>query len=165
MKKLKKWAHVSEIAGAIAVVLSLLYVGYELRQNTNVALIESSQRLYELAFEVASWENDPHVAEAVIATQSDYGALTDIQKHLLGNLVRNKMNIWEQAFLSYQNGLLIERDWQAWSAAYCSSPRYSRYWEDVVSEMIRPEAFIPEFYNIVTGCFSAGDPSIVDASN
>ena len=164
MNKIKKWAQISEIAGAIAVVLSLLYVGYELRQNTNVALIESSQRLYELAFEVASWENDPNVVEAVIAAKSDYDALTDIQKHLLGNLVRNKLNIWEQAFLSYQSRLLIERDWQAWSSAYCSSARHSRYWEDVISEMIRPEAFIAEFYSIVTDCFSLEDSSIGDAS-
>jgi hypothetical protein len=162
MNKLRKWARISEIAGAIAVVLSLLYVGYELRQSTNVALLESSQRLYELAVEVSSWENDLHVAEAVVAAQSDYDALTDIQKHLLQNLVWQQINIWEQAYLSYQSGLLIERDWQAWNASFCSSPRY---WEDVISEWIRPEAFIPEFYSIVTGCFEAESSDNVGAGN
>ena len=34
MERLQKWAHIAEITGAVAVVVSLLYVGYQVRENT-----------------------------------------------------------------------------------------------------------------------------------
>ena len=34
MERLQQWAHVAEITGAVAVVISLLYVGYQVSENT-----------------------------------------------------------------------------------------------------------------------------------
>ena len=150
MEKLQKWAQIAEIAGAAAVVMSLLYVGYELRQNTSTARVEAGQRLYELMNEVASWENELHLAAALVKAESNFNELDAIEKRLITNLVWQNLNIWEQAYLSYQNGLLGEREWNAWNSSSCSEPRY---WGIVISESVRPEAFIPEFFEIVRDCF------------
>ena len=150
MAKLRKWAQIAEIAGAAAVVLSLLYVGYELRQNTSTSRVEGSQRLYELMVEVSSWENEPNMAIALVKAENDYDQLDAVERRLVFNLIWQYLNIWEQAYLSYQNGLLGEQEWNAWNSANCSE---QRYWGTVISESVRPEAFIPGFFEIVGDCF------------
>lgn len=59
MNKLQKWAHVAEITGALVVVLSLIYVGYQIRQNTAAQQSETELNLYNLTAVLDSWYQDP----------------------------------------------------------------------------------------------------------
>ncbi len=52
-KQLSDWASIAEIIGAIAVVMSLLYVGYEIQRNTKVGLASNRQEIAARAQELA----------------------------------------------------------------------------------------------------------------
>ena len=52
--KLKDWALVSEIIGAIAVIVSLIYVGIGIRQNTGVSAAANHQMLVAMDTEKSS---------------------------------------------------------------------------------------------------------------
>ena len=54
MSKLERYAHMAEIAGAITIVLSVLYLGYEVRRNTTSSEIEAAQNLMALDQQFAS---------------------------------------------------------------------------------------------------------------
>lgn len=43
--KLEKWALIAEIVGGIAIVVSLIFVGFEVRQNTQATQIAAYQQL------------------------------------------------------------------------------------------------------------------------
>jgi len=43
--KLEKWALIAEIVGGIAIVVSLIFVGYQVRQNTQVTQVAAYQQL------------------------------------------------------------------------------------------------------------------------
>ena len=43
MTKIEKWAHIAEIVGVAAVVMSLIYLGYEVRQNTTAVQMAPSR--------------------------------------------------------------------------------------------------------------------------
>jgi len=60
----KKWAAIPEVFGTVAVVVSLVFVGISIRQNTAVAQANQQNLLYELT---DTWFSDqvnhPHLYE------------------------------------------------------------------------------------------------------
>ena len=69
--KLTDWAHTAEIVSAVAVVLSLLYVGFGINQNTRAirsgthqALLDSSQELDYVKLA------NPHVLSAILHAET-----------------------------------------------------------------------------------------------
>ena len=66
MSKLERYAHIAEIAGAITVVLSVLYLGYEIRRNTTTAELGAAQNLMALDQQISNWLIDPHVNSIVV---------------------------------------------------------------------------------------------------
>ena len=61
MERLQKWLHVAEITGAIAVVVSLLYVGFQIRENADAQKNQTEINLYTLTYELDSWYQDPAI--------------------------------------------------------------------------------------------------------
>ena len=52
-KQLSDWAAIAEIIGAVAIVFSLLYVGFEIQRNTKVGLASNRQEIAARAQELA----------------------------------------------------------------------------------------------------------------
>jgi len=50
-EKLQEWALVAEIVGAVAVVVSLIYVGVSVRQNTDAILVANHQAIVAMDIE------------------------------------------------------------------------------------------------------------------
>lgn len=63
--KLSEWAHISEIVGAVAIIASLIFVGSEIRQNTNALRTATTQSIAEqintINLEYATDENLPRL--------------------------------------------------------------------------------------------------------
>ncbi len=75
-RPLSDWALVAEIASALAVVLSLAYVGYEIRQNTNAVLSNTQQSLLELVHGVDTWLQSESFADIAVRGDEDYSVLS-----------------------------------------------------------------------------------------
>ena len=71
-------ANIGQVIGAVAVVVSLIYVAYQIRQNTNAVRAATAQSVHE---HFASWyhllASDESLSQVVIDGLKDYGSLSE----------------------------------------------------------------------------------------
>ena len=71
-----------ELVGVFAVVVSLLFVAYEIRQNTNTAAGQAVFELNEAGRQSLFLQStDPGLMALIILAEDDLDALTDVQRH------------------------------------------------------------------------------------
>src|SRR5256885_584329 len=74
-------ANLGQIVGALAVVVSLIYVAHQIRQNTNAVRTATAQSVHE---HFASWyhllDSDESLSQVVIDGLKDYGSLSEKNK-------------------------------------------------------------------------------------
>lgn len=111
---------VVEIASAVAVVLGLIFVGLELKQNTAAI---SAQAIFELnassneAFrEVAQ---NPDLADLLSRGYADPQSLNSNERDRFHYWLRSVFNLNESAYLYYKKGLIEESDYAGWRGSLC----------------------------------------------
>jgi hypothetical protein len=109
-----------EITSAVAVVLGLIFVGLELKQNTAAI---SAQAIFELnassneAFrEVAQ---NPELADLLNRGYADPQTLDTNERYRFNYWLRSVFNANESAYLYYKKGLIEESDFAGWRGALC----------------------------------------------
>ena len=74
-------ANLGQIIGAVAVVVSLIYVALQIRQNTNAIRSAAAQTVHE---HFASWYRlvaaDPDLSQIVVNGLRDYSSLSEMQR-------------------------------------------------------------------------------------
>ncbi len=74
-------ANLGQIIGAVAVVVSLIYVALQIRQNTNAIRSAAAQAVHE---HFASWYRlvaaDPDLSQIVVNGLRDYSSLSEMQR-------------------------------------------------------------------------------------
>lgn len=113
MERIQKWAHVAEIAGAIAVVLSLLYVGFQVSENTEAQQSETEMSLFTLGADWDSWYQDVQFVAVVGKANNDIESLTKVEMLQFEKHVLMGLNLWSYALNSYERQHINEEGWQA----------------------------------------------------
>lgn len=116
----KKWVPYAEIVTALGVIVSLLFVGYELKQSNDIEQATTDNLLYQL-------QDDMYAATStniVLATSmqklnsgEELRELTPIERQHYAQHLWRFMNLWELAHDRYSEGLLSESKWQSWDKA------------------------------------------------
>ncbi|MGR8948211.1 MAG: hypothetical protein ACU84Q_09210 [Gammaproteobacteria bacterium] len=124
---------VGEIVGAIAVVISLVYVAVQIRQNTAAVRVSTHQDL--LANQTAAQHiaaANPQVAELWQQADDDYDGLSPAERKQFTVFSLNMFNTFQSARFSHEADLLPEEVWEAWVRGYAaiigSSPGFRREW-------------------------------------
>jgi|TARA_B110000438_G_C15708385_1_gene604198 hypothetical protein len=137
---------IGEIIGAFAVVISLIYLATQIRNQNREAKISSVHEITE-AFRLAITSfQDAQRAEVYTRALNNYEGLSDAEKLQFISMVQGVLRVWEEAFYQYSEKRLDERVWNAWSAQYkdwLSSPGFQKVWE------IRKHTYSAEFQLIV----------------
>lgn len=119
MTRLEKAAYLSQIIGAAAVVVSLIYVGQQISDNTTEVRANSGRELVVFGQALDSWiVTNPELADILVAGRSDYEALSPSHRLRFNQYVMTSLNLYEQAFYYHQNGLLEEEGWNSWDAYF-----------------------------------------------
>ena len=108
--KLQDFALIAEIISAIAIVLSLVFVGLQVSANSQIA--RSQVRESMLATDIAILQNyidHPEVFEGV-ALGGDLQSREQQRNAWLAIMVRSRENYWVQ----YQNGILDEETFNSY---------------------------------------------------
>ena len=123
MKRLSlaDWGHVAEIFGAVAVVVSLAYVGIQLKQNTEAIQAQTQQQVMSnyADYQVAIIGQEAMAPLMIKAEEGE--ALTPEEELKLSTWAHLLLSNWETTYLSYQNGLLGEEAWQGWEKYFIAS--------------------------------------------
>ena len=145
--KLQKWALVAEISGAFAVVLSLVFVGYQLKQgneetaqNTAVARAQSRNELASLTQEwllVLSQDAALNHAYRTYWSEGSIAELTDTDVSQAQFFMTALVVRLEATYLNYEEELLPEEALGSYGmrARVFASPRFrNEFWPALRAE-------------------------------
>lgn len=108
-------ANIGQVVGAIAVVISLIYVALSIRQNTNAVRAATAQSLHE---HFASWyhliASEESLAELATRGLKDYASLSDTEKARFVSLFMAFLAYFQNAFLKSRQRLLAPSLWKSW---------------------------------------------------
>ena len=133
--KLSDWAHVAEIVGAVAVIVTLAYVAVQIGQNTMA--VEASTRQGRLDF---GWQQaellitQPGLVTLVMEAEQNADDLNDEERLQFYEFTTWRFATWELTFQEYSDGLIDEETWAAWNGYYMlmaeGKPGYKKFFRD-----------------------------------
>ena len=127
---------ISDIIGAVAVVISLIYVAAQIRQNTKMMRSGAKQSLTESTQGViyAAMEN----ADEFVKLMSGAEAASPEEDARMSLLTRAMLRGFESQCYQYENGLLEEHEWLALQTTMrqlLAQPGFNRYWQQLKPHM------------------------------
>jgi hypothetical protein len=114
--KLPTYQFIAQIAAAFAVVASLALVAYELKQSRDLASAELTISVlalemdkYELVMDVEVYNQ----ALEKVFMDTPFLELSTMERHNLWRFYMMDLSHWELKHLLFENGLLVEGEWEA----------------------------------------------------
>lgn len=127
---------IAEIVGAVAVVISLVYVGIQIRQNTISQNALMHQQLMDSQNEVnRNISSNPEVNALIEKAASDFSALSNEEVRQLRFAYFGFFNIWHIAHQNFHRGMLeqhVLEEWERGAAWMLSTDRAAKaVWDDL----------------------------------
>jgi len=153
-RKLKTWVAIAEIASAVAVVLSLIYVGLEIRRTT----LESDRDIHA---ELLTYTHQrrvlviesPDLSGILTRGYADVSSLTPEELRRFQYYVELHFIAWERAHGAWQAGVLSEELYNGWRRWFTSvakrDPKF--VWPMVRDAQSFSEVFIQEIDESLAG--------------
>jgi len=135
--KLNDWL---QIAASLGVLVGLLVVAFEIRQNTTVAQLEHSRALYSMWLDLSGIELESGVDEAVILAIENPDQLTASEKFKIQSWLVAVVSVYDYQIL--EQGLagdLIQSTIEEKAARFYFASEYSRDWFESAKGWIMPE--------------------------
>jgi hypothetical protein len=108
-------ANLGQIIGALAVVISLIYVALQIRQNTNAIRSATAQTVHE---HFANWYHliaaDAELAQIAANGLRDYASPSEKEKVRFVATFMSFLSYSQNAFLKWREGLLKPALWLGW---------------------------------------------------
>ena len=130
-----QWSKLSEwlqLAAAIGVIVSLIFVGLEIQQSRQIAIADVFQQKSALAVQVQQGSYLKENFANAFYKMANGEELTQGEVSLLGFASNPWFQYWENVHFQYELGLLPESAWQASRRAIASRlrrPIYQEWWE------------------------------------
>jgi hypothetical protein len=119
-KNLKSWVAIGELIAAAGVLVSLIFVGFELRNGNKIQQAANDTFLFELQDRAYSDLSTDPVLLRVYMMRAD-GRINDItreEREHYGIYLWRNMNAWALAFGRYEEELLSDATWASWDRSY-----------------------------------------------
>jgi len=133
MTNLESLASLGEIVGAIAVVVSLIYLAVQVRQGTRAQRTENSSRILDrTATMQAALSRDPAMSVLFSKGVTDPTILTPQQRIQFTWAMYEFFGALEFMFLAAKEKSIPEEIWQRWSSAaawWLTFPGVQAWWE------------------------------------
>lgn len=145
-----KASAISEILSSIAILVTLVYLAIEIRQNAEAAEAEVRQSI--LASDQQILDALYHDPQLSLIWYKE--SLDDEEKVRLGYFMLTHLRMRENNWLQYQNGILDEGTWQTYrrSLPVVLSGRQSRvWWENFGVERLFDAEFVAEVNGLLEG--------------
>jgi hypothetical protein len=112
---LERWALIGEIIGGFAVIISVIYLAFEVSQNTQATKSLTHQQMFDTTTTInQSISNDAQLAELLARANKNYEELSSGEKNQLIFLWVNWFNMWHSGFSDYKAGFLDPTAWVLW---------------------------------------------------
>ena len=149
MNNLENIAHFGEIVGAVAVVISLIYLAIQVRQNTKAQRTENfSRALDRVAAMQATLSRDSEAAGLISKGVADASSLAPTERIQFTWAMYEFFGAFEFMFLAAKSKEIPDEVWERWSAGvafWLAFPGVRTWWE------ARPIPFTDSFTRFVEG--------------
>lgn len=132
--RIENAALLAEIVSAVAVVISLVYVASEIKQNTRALQESNAQVVLTLGHSWSDWFRDETFAAAVVVAYADPADLTAVQSRQVSAWIGRGLDVWESAFSSRQEELMSDELFDAWDASFVALMGRHEVWRPAWSE-------------------------------
>jgi hypothetical protein len=147
MTNLESLASLGEIVGAIAVVVSLLYLAVQVRQNTRAQRLENASRILDRTASMqGALSRDPAMSVLFSKGVSDPSKLTPQERIQFTWAMYEFFGALEFMFLAAHENSIPEEIWQRWSSAaawWLTFPGVQAWWN------VRPIPFADSFSSYI----------------
>ncbi|HSM31552.1 MAG TPA: hypothetical protein VK854_12710 [Woeseiaceae bacterium] len=147
MTNLQSLASLGEIIGAIAVVVSLVYLAVQVRQSTRAQRLENASRILDrTAAMQAALSRDPAMSTLFAKGISDPSKLTPQERIQFTWAMYEFFGALEFMFLAAKEDSIPDEIWQRWSSAaawWLTFPGVQAWWD------VRPIPFADSFSSYV----------------
>jgi len=131
-ERVQLWASVAEIVSAVAIVVSLLYVGSEFRQSQTLSERDADVRLFESVRETNRiLIENPDIARIVVEAAADPAALSEVDRVRYLAYQHLFFDNWEIAWGYHEDEVLGDELWGEWDGWFggraAALPRFA--WE------------------------------------
>lgn len=137
---------ISEVVGALAVVLSLVYVGVQIRQNTRQVRVATHDGTTRDFRQFTRQMLASGLTQVFSQGLEDYASLSEEQKLEFAFMMYDVFKAFENVHYHYLHGTLGEDAWGGWRrfiASYASAPGAQHYWS------VRRDIFTSDFQNFI----------------
>ncbi len=147
-------ANLGEAVGGFAVVITLLYLAYELRTNTKtMRAVAASQSQESLAEFNSLMATSPDLV-GPWASANEAGTLQSLptdQQVQVTLMLRSIMQRFESIYFQYEAKILDERNWQVrkhWLAGWLSNPVVAEWWRTERESSFFTDDFIQQVESV-----------------
>jgi hypothetical protein len=148
----------AEVLGALGVIVSLVYLAVQVRQNTKALRLDAAHNVMKASADVGWPLMDAEFSDRVGAALAgeipqELGERMSVQAWFF-----NTLRIMESAHYQHEHGGLppeVWRAWEEWWKIWIYMPGMASYWAD------RKAAFLPSFQATVDGWLSDTPPQMV----
>jgi plasmid maintenance system killer protein len=137
------YANLAEILGTAAIVVSLIYVAVQIRQNTRATKLTTAQNVsHDLRESIALIASSTEMAGIHIRGMQDIESLTPAEKHRFYIWLNHNFRMYEHAYYQNQEGALDAYIWEGVVANLTlakGTSGYDTFWRD------RSKIFSQEF--------------------
>ena len=134
---------IGDIIGAIGVVISLIYLAMQIRQNTKAMKAQSAREAVAAMRDFnKSMVEDPEIARIFRVGAESINSLNEEERGRFGHILFNFFKTAEELHYQYLQGTLDPEIWFSWKqivALYSTSPGFGEYWS------MRSNFFTPAF--------------------
>ena len=147
MTNLESLASLGEVVGAIAVVVSLLYLAVQVRQNTRAQRLENASRILDRTASMqGALSRDPATSILFSKGVSDPSELTPQERIQFTWAMYEFFGALEFMFLAAKENSIPDEIWQRWSLAaawWLTFPGVRAWWD------VRPIPFADSFSSYI----------------
>jgi hypothetical protein len=127
-------ANVGEAIGGVAVVITLIYLAIQIRQNTRMMRASAHHAANHLGVDInLALGTDPHVCEVLLLGSKDLAGLSPNQRLMFHLIMRAIFSGAEDFYIQTREGLLNRGMWQSRKHSvrqYLMRPGISAWWKD-----------------------------------
>ncbi len=136
-KQLKRWALGAEIVSAVAIVITIGFLAFQIMKNTNATQAQTYQLLMQEMNVYRTLMAELDMAEIVEkVVQQGWDNLDPVEQRRLHGTAAINWGFYESAYFANKRGVLGESEWKRFELAYCRRRTEQPY-------LWSPEGFTP----------------------
>ena len=131
---LQDWSNLAQVVGALAVVISLVYVGFQIKRNTSAVRSATAQAINN---NYGDWYmnmmRDPELNRIGIKGLRDYSSLDEIEKARFIDTFMAFISFSQNAFYQWREKALSPWLWRGWELLVMNllaAPGGKEFWKE-----------------------------------